>query len=86
MGNIAQILKALGGRGEGKAFPFEAFCADGRGGKKVIVRKNITQLYRYRPRNRRDLETILEELAALVDKQASLEIYQPATKEKHAFL
>jgi len=51
-----------------------------------IIRKNITQLYCYRLRNYRDLETILEELAALIDKKTLLEIYQQATKEKHSFL
>ncbi len=29
-----------------------------------IIRKNITQLYCYRPRNCRDLETMLEKLSA----------------------
>jgi len=51
-----------------------------------IIRKNITQLYCYRLRNFRDLETILEELSALVDKKLLLEIYHQATNEKHSFL
>jgi type II secretory pathway predicted ATPase ExeA len=51
-----------------------------------IIRKNITQLYVYRLRNFRDLETLLEELSALVDKKTLLEIYQQATQEKHSFL
>ena len=51
-----------------------------------IIRKNITQLYAYRLRNYRDLETLLEELSALVDKKTLLEIYHEATKEKHSFL
>ena len=51
-----------------------------------IIRKNITQLYCYRLRNFRDLETILEELSALVDKKILLEIYHQATNEKHSFL
>ena len=51
-----------------------------------IIRKNITQLYTYRLRNYRDLETRLEELSALVDKKTLVEIYHEATKEKHSFL
>jgi hypothetical protein len=51
-----------------------------------IIRKNITQLYTYRLRNYRDLETLLEELSALVEKKTLLEIYQQATKERHSFL
>ena len=51
-----------------------------------IIRKNITQLYTYRLRNYRDLETLLEELSALVEKKTLLEIYHKATTEKHSFL
>ncbi len=33
------------------------------------IRKHITQLYAFRLRHYRDLETLLEELSALVDKK-----------------
>ena len=51
-----------------------------------LIRKNATQLYVYRLRNYKDLETIIEELAALADKKTILKIYNSATDEAHSFL
>jgi hypothetical protein len=51
-----------------------------------IIRKNITQLYVYKLRNYKDLETVLEELSALADKKSILEMYKLATDEPHSFL
>ena len=51
-----------------------------------IIRKNITQLYVYKLRNYKDLETVLEELSALADKKVLLEMYNLATYEPHSFL
>ncbi len=42
--------------------------------------------YCYRLRHVCDLETMLEELSAWVDKKTLLEIYHEATKEKYSFL
>ena len=39
-----------------------------------LIRKNATELYVYRLRNYRDLESVVEELAALYDKK-TLDIY-----------
>ena len=49
-----------------------------------LIRKNATELYVYRLRNYRDLESVVEELAALYDKK-TLDIYQTATSEPHYF-
>jgi hypothetical protein len=51
-----------------------------------IIRKNITELYVYRLRNYRDLETLIEELSALYPKKTLLELYNMATSEPHSFL
>jgi hypothetical protein len=51
-----------------------------------LIRKNATELYVYRLRNYRDLETLVEELSALYDKKTLLELYNIATGEPHSFL
>ena len=52
-----------------------------------IIRVNATQLFVYRLRNYRDLETFLEELGALMkDKKTLLEIYTLATEQPYSFL
>jgi hypothetical protein len=51
-----------------------------------IIRKNITELYVYRLRNYRDLESLIEELSALYPKKTLLELYNIATSEPHSFL
>ena len=51
-----------------------------------LIRKNATELYVYRLRNYRDLESVVEELAALYDKKTLLDVYQTATSEPHSFL
>ena len=51
-----------------------------------IIRKNITELYVYRLRNYRDLESLIEELSALYDKKTLLQLYNIATDEPHSFL
>ena len=50
-----------------------------------IIRKNATELYIYRLRNYRDLESLLEELSALFDKKTLLELYNIATGEPHTY-
>ena len=51
-----------------------------------IIRKNITELYVYRLRNNKDLESLIDELSALYDKKTLLELYNMATAEPHSFL
>ena len=51
-----------------------------------IIRKNATDLYIYRLRNYRDLESLVEELSALAPKKTLLEIYNLATEEPYSFL
>ena len=51
-----------------------------------IIRKNITDLYVYRLRNYKDLESLIEELSAIEDKKTLLEMYKIATSEPYGFL
>ena len=51
-----------------------------------IIRVNATELYIYRLRNYRDLETFIEEVSAVADKKTLLELYHMATNEPYSFL
>ena len=51
-----------------------------------IIRINATQLYVFKLRNYKDLESIIEELSALANKKELLEIYTIATKDAYSFL
>ena len=51
-----------------------------------IIRTNATELYVYRLRNQKDLESFLEELSALYDKKTLLKLYQHATDAPFSFL
>ena len=51
-----------------------------------IIRVNATELYVFRLRNYRDLETFIEEVSALIDKKSLMEIYNLATSEPYSFL
>jgi hypothetical protein len=51
-----------------------------------IIRVNATELFIYRLRNYRDLETFIEEVSAVVDKKTLLEIYSIATSQPYSFL
>ena len=51
-----------------------------------IIRVNATFLVVYRLRNAKDLETLLEELSAMLPRKELVEIYQLATKEPYSFL
>ena len=51
-----------------------------------VVRTNATQLYVFRLRNQKDLDSIIDELSALYDKQTLLQLYHTATDEKHGFM
>ncbi len=50
-----------------------------------IIRKNATEIYVYRLRNYKDLESLLEELSALAPKKTLLDMYQMATAEPYSF-
>jgi hypothetical protein len=51
-----------------------------------IIRVNASELYIYRLRNYRDLETFIEEVSAVVDKKTLMDIYNMATSEPYSFL
>ena len=51
-----------------------------------IIRVNATELYVFRLRNYRDLESFVEEVSALIDKKSLMEIYNLATAEPYSFL
>jgi len=51
-----------------------------------MIRVNATELYVYRLRNYKDLETFIEEVSAVADKKTLLEIYHMATDEPYSFL
>ena len=51
-----------------------------------LIRVNATELFVYRLRNYRDLETFIEEVSALADKKTLLDIYNVATSEPYSFL
>ena len=51
-----------------------------------IIRVNATELYVYRLRNYKDLETFIEEVSAVYDKKSLLALYNAATEEPFSFL
>ena len=51
-----------------------------------IIRVNATELYVYRLRKYKDLETFIDEVSAVADKKTLLQIYKMATDEPYSFL
>ena len=51
-----------------------------------IIRINATELYVYRLRNYKDLETFIDEVSAVYDKNTFLDFYNIATSEPHSFI
>ena len=51
-----------------------------------IIRVNATELYVYRLRNYKDLETFIEEVSAVYDKKSTLAMHDAATEEPYSFL
>ena len=51
-----------------------------------IIRVNATELYVYRLRNTKDLDTFVEEVSAVYDKKTLLALYNAATEEPFSFL
>ena len=50
-----------------------------------VIRKNCTELYVYKLRNYRDLESLIEELSALAPKKTLLHMYNLTTEEPYSF-
>ena len=51
-----------------------------------IIRVNASELFVFRLRNNQDLQTFIDEVSALVDKQTLLEMYKLAPREAFSFL
>ena len=51
-----------------------------------IIRVNATELFVYRLRNYKDLDTFIEEVSAVYDKKTLLQLCNIATSEPHSFL
>ena len=51
-----------------------------------IIRVNATELYVYRLRNYKDLETFIDEVSAVADKKTLMQLYTMATSEPYSFL
>ena len=57
-----------------------------QGAANPIIRVNATELYVYRLRNTKDLETFVEEVSAVYDKKTLLALHNAATEEPFSFL
>ena len=51
-----------------------------------IIRVNATELYVYRLRNMKDLDTFVEEVSATIPKKTLMQIYDKCTAEPYSFL
>ena len=51
-----------------------------------VIRVNATELYVYRLRNQEDLDTLIDEVSAVLDKKTLLNIYKQCTAEPYSFL
>ena len=51
-----------------------------------VIRVNATELYVYRLRNTKDLDTFVEEVSAVYDKKTLLALHNAATEEPFNFL
>ena len=51
-----------------------------------IIRINITEIYIYRLRNYKEIESLVEELSALYPKKIIYQMYNLATESPHSFL
>ena len=52
----------------------------------TITRTNMDSMYLFRLRNANDLEAVLLELSAVLDKKILLDVYMKATQERYSFL
>ena len=46
----------------------------------------MDSIYLFRLRNANDLQTVIDELSALLDKKILLQVYMKATEERYSFL
>ena len=51
-----------------------------------IIRVNAVELYVYRLRSGQDLDTLINEVSALIDKKTLLKIYKQCTEQPFSFL
>ena len=51
-----------------------------------VIRVNTTEIFIYRLRNYKEIESLVEELSALYPKKTILDIYNLATESPHSFL
>ena len=51
-----------------------------------IIRVNATELFIYRLRNYRDLETFIEEVSAVFERKTLMDMYNLATEEPYSFI
>jgi hypothetical protein len=51
-----------------------------------IIRVNASELYVFKLRNRQDLDTFVDEVSAIADKNTILDLYKIATEEAFSFL
>jgi len=51
-----------------------------------VIRVNATELYVYRLRNQKDLDTLIDEVSAVLDKKTLLNIYKKCTEQPYSFL
>ena len=52
----------------------------------TIIRTNMDSMYLFRLRNSNDLQAVIDELSALLNKKTLYEVYMKATEEKYSFL
>ena len=52
----------------------------------TIIRTNMDSMYLFRLRNANDLQAVVDELSALLDKKVLLEVYHKATEKRFSFL
>ena len=52
----------------------------------TIIRTNMDSMYLFRLRNANDLQAVMDELSALLDKKILLEVYMKATEQRYSFL
>ena len=51
-----------------------------------IIRVSATEMYVYKLRNMKDLDTLIDEVSAVLDKKTLSELYHQATAEPSSFL
>jgi hypothetical protein len=52
----------------------------------TIIRTNMDSMYLFRLRNANDLQAVIDELSALLDKRILLQVYMKATEARFSFL